>query len=178
MRVSDLLALYDYSYWANARLFPVLATLTDEEFTREVAGSYGSIRNTLVHMMSAESGWLDRCGGPERGERLNPTDFPTLDAVVTRWAIYEAQMRQFLGSLTDEDLTRSVVYTIPPLGVSGSGCVGELLHHAVNHNIHHRGQVALLVRALGYVPGNVDILFYYTERHEVVSAFRRTDAVV
>jgi uncharacterized damage-inducible protein DinB len=165
MTVGDLVTLYDYSYWANARLFPVLASLTDEEFTRDVAGSYGSVRTTLVHMMSAESGWLERCGGPYRGERLNPADFPTLDSVARRWATYEAQMRQFLATLTDQDLLRQVTYTIPPLGVSGTGRVGELLHHAVNHNIHHRGQVTLLVRLLGQVPGNVDVLFYYSAPH-------------
>ena len=31
-----------------------MQTLTPEEFTRSVAGSYESIRNTLVHVLSAE----------------------------------------------------------------------------------------------------------------------------
>lgn len=167
MTVADLIALYDYSCWANARLFPVIARLTDEEFTREVAGSYGSVRATLVHMMSAESGWLDRCGGPPRGERLNPADFPTLEMVARRWETYEAQMRQFLASLTDAALTRSITYTIPPLALTGAGRIGDLLHHAINHNTHHRGQVALLLRVLGQVPGNVDILFYHSEPHAI-----------
>jgi uncharacterized damage-inducible protein DinB len=168
--VTELITLFDYHYWANGRLFPVLAGLSDEQFTRDVAGSYGSIRNTLVHMMSAEAGWLDRCGGPPRGERLNPMDFPTLESVQRRWALYEEQMRQFLGSLSDADLLRPVVYTIPipPRGIEGVGRVGELLHHAAIHNIHHRGQVSLLVRALGHVPGNFDILFYYSERDAAV----------
>jgi uncharacterized damage-inducible protein DinB len=165
MTVADLVTLYDYSYWANARLFPVIARLTEEEFTREVAGSFGSVRSTLVHMMSAEAGWLDRCGGPPRGERLNPADFPTIDTVTSRWATYEEQLRRFLGSLTDADLTRSVTYTIPPLGMSGEGRVGDLLHHAAVHNTHHRGQVALLLRMLGQIPGNVDILFYYADAY-------------
>ena|SRR5215213_3373774 len=165
MTVADLLTLYDYSYWANARLFPVIARLTDEEFTREIAGSFGSVRSTLVHMMSAESGWLERCGGPPRGERLNPADFPTIGTVTSRWAAYEDQLRRFLGSMTDADLTRSITYTIPPLGMSGAGSVGELLHHAALHNTHHRGQVALLLRSLGQVPGNVDILFYYADSY-------------
>ena len=62
MHVAELARLYDYGYWANGRLFPVIAQLTEEQFTQDVAGSYGSIRNTLVHVMSAEWGWLDRCG--------------------------------------------------------------------------------------------------------------------
>ena len=38
--------------------------------------------------------------------------------------------------------------------------LGRLLHHAALHGVHHRGQVALLLRSLGYVPGNFDILIY------------------
>src|SRR5205823_2950267 len=79
MTVKDLEGLYDYGYWANKKLFHVISQLTPEEFTRPVAGSYGSIRNTMVHIMSAEWGWLSRCGGPERGARLNPGDYPTVN---------------------------------------------------------------------------------------------------
>ena len=63
MTIKDLEVLYDYGYWANGKLFEVIAQLTPEQFTRPVAGSYGSIRNTMVHVLSAEAGWLDRCGG-------------------------------------------------------------------------------------------------------------------
>ncbi len=48
MTVKDLERLYDYSYWANRKLFQVISQLTPEQFTRTVTGSYGSIRNTLV----------------------------------------------------------------------------------------------------------------------------------
>lgn len=68
MRAGDLLRLYDYGYWANKRLLDAVSQLTAEQFTQPVAGSYGSIRNTLVHVLSAEWGWLDRCGGPARGD--------------------------------------------------------------------------------------------------------------
>ena len=63
MTVDDLKTLFAYSSWANASLRDVVSGLTTEQFTRQVAGSYGSIRNTMVHMLSAEWGWLERCGG-------------------------------------------------------------------------------------------------------------------
>ena len=59
MTTKDLARLYDYGYWANRKLFGVMSRLTPEEFARPMAGSYGSIRNTLVHTLSAESGWLE-----------------------------------------------------------------------------------------------------------------------
>ena len=82
MTVRDLKERYDYGYWANQKLFKVLETLTPEEFTQSVAGSYGSIRNTLVHVLSAEAGWLERCGGPERRQG---TSRPAMRLLVHRY---------------------------------------------------------------------------------------------
>ena len=83
MRTPDLERLYDYGYWANAKLFGVLAGLTPDEFIRCVGGGHASVRNTLVHILSAEWGWLERCGGLRRGERLRPEVYPTPDSVRT-----------------------------------------------------------------------------------------------
>jgi uncharacterized damage-inducible protein DinB len=164
MTVRDLETLYGYSYWANAKLFDPLSRLTPEELVRPVAGSYGSIRNTLVHMMSAEGGCLDRCGGPKRAAPLKPEEFSTLESITSYWATQERTVRAFLAGLGDADLSRRFEFTVPLFSFTRVMAVGEILHHAAIHNIHHRGQVTLLLRALGHVPGNVDLLFYYAER--------------
>ena len=159
MTVRDLERLFNYGYWANGQLFDVVARLTPEEFSQPVAGSYGSIRSTLVHTMSAEAGWLDRCGGPKRGPRLDPASYPTFDSLQEHWRKVEQQVRQFLSTLSDEDLDRRIEYSFGP-DDTHSGTIGELMHHAANHAVHHRGQVALLLRMLGHVPGDFDLLFY------------------
>ncbi len=159
MRVRDLERLYDYNYWANTKLLDVVSQLTPDQFTQSVAGSYGSIRNTLVHVLSAEWGWLDRCGGPKRGERLNPEDYPTVESLTGAWTRVEEYMCGFLSGLKDEDLTRDIKFAMGS-GPKHSIPLGDLLQHAAVHAVHHRGQVALLLRALGYVPGNFDMLFY------------------
>lgn len=166
MTVKDLYVLYDYGYWANRKFFDVMSQLTPEQFTRPVAGSYGSIRNTMVHVLSAEAGWLDRCGGPKRGPRLNPDDFPTVESLVQAWNRVEAQVREFLGTLNDEDLARHAEYTTER-SETRSMPLGELMQHAAVHGVHHRGQVALLLRLVGSTPGNVDILFYHAAKRGV-----------
>jgi uncharacterized damage-inducible protein DinB len=162
MTAKDLETLFDYSYWANGKLFEVLSRLTPEQFTRPVAGSYGSIRNSLVHMMSTEWGWLDRSGGTPRGPRLSPTDFPTFASVTEQWQRIEGYVREFLASIRDDDLDRALEFVIVD-GPKQTLSVGQMMHHAAVHSVHHRGQVALLLRSLGYVPGNFDICFYYNQ---------------
>jgi uncharacterized damage-inducible protein DinB len=160
MTVRDLERLYDYSYWANRKIFSVLTQLTSEQFTQNVAGSYGSVRNTLVHILSAEWGWLDRCGGPARGPALKADDYPTVDSLIDRWTTVEAHMRSVLASLTDADLLRSIEFKLHPADRAHVMRLGDLLQHGANHGVHHRGQVALLLRVLGHVPGNFDLLIY------------------
>ncbi|HWQ35236.1 MAG TPA: DinB family protein [Blastocatellia bacterium] len=130
MNVRDLEVLYDYSYWADRRLFQSLAQLSPDQFTQPVAGSYGSIRNTLVHTLSAEWGWLDRCGGPQRGPRLNPDDYPDLESLVAAWNKVEVSLRDFLKNLKDEELHREIEFTIGG-PEKHSMPLGHLLQHAV-----------------------------------------------
>lgn len=113
MTVRDLERLYDYGDWANKKLMSVVSQLTPEEFTQTVAGSCGSVRNTLGHVLSAEWGWLDRCGGYPRGPALKADDFPTVSSVTETWTKVEAWVRAFLAGLGDDDLNRLVEYKNP-----------------------------------------------------------------
>ena len=171
MSLTDLERLYDYHYWANRKLLDAVSQLTTEQFTQTVAGSYGSIRNTLVHILSAEWGWLDRCGGPPRGERLRAEDYPTLASVVETWDRVERDMRAFLAGLREEDLSRDVEFSFgaaPKHSIPVSG----LLQHAVVHAVHHRGQVSMLVRMLGFTPGNYDLLMFDSQPRDTPAALK------
>jgi uncharacterized damage-inducible protein DinB len=164
MTVKDLQVLFDYGYWANRKLYETMSRLTPEQFTQTVDGSHGAIRNTMVHALSAEWGWLSRCGGPDRGAPLNPVDYPTVESIVAAWNKVEAYVREFLSKLRDQDLTRNIEFTIGGTEKRFMP-LGELLRHAANHGVHHRGQVSLLLRLLRYTPDNFDLLFYFAEKH-------------
>jgi uncharacterized damage-inducible protein DinB len=162
MTTHDVQGLYDYDSWANRKLLAVVSQLTSEQFTRHVAGAYGSIRNTLVHAYSAEWGWLARCGGAPRGDRLDASDYPTVESLAALWGRIEAYIHEFLSGLTADDLVRAVDVHIRP-GSTQSMAVGELMMHGAMHAVHHRGQAALLLRSLGFSPGNFDLLLFREE---------------
>ena len=70
--------------------------------------------------------------------------------------------RRFLDALRDDDLGRIVEFAIGD-GPKQTLSVGEMMHHAAIHGVHHRGQAAVLPRSLGYVPGDFDMVFYYRQ---------------
>jgi uncharacterized damage-inducible protein DinB len=162
MNVEDLNRVFDYCYWANRKLFDTVCQLGADHYTQPLPGTKGSVRDTMVHMLSAEWDWLDRCGGPKRAAPLNPADYPTPKVLIDRWSQIESSMRDFLAGLKDSDLARPIEFTIG--GFQRSMPLGDLLYHAANHGTHHRGQVSLRLRQLGYDPANFDILFYYAEK--------------
>jgi uncharacterized damage-inducible protein DinB len=69
-------------------------------------------------------------------------------------------VREFLAAIQDEDLDRVVEFVLGD-GTKQALSVGQMMHHAAVHSVHHRGQIALLLRSLGYVPHDFDIFFYY-----------------
>jgi uncharacterized damage-inducible protein DinB len=68
-----------------------------------------------------------------------------------------------LSKLKDEDLARVVEFATPS-GETRSMPIGDLMQHAATHGVHHRGQVAMMLRLLGHAPGNFDLLFYCAEK--------------
>lgn len=166
MTVKDLETLYAYGHWANVALLKVASRLSSPQFTQTVAGGHGSVRNTLVHVLSAEWGWLSRSGGPARGAALEPGNYPTVESVAQEWSRVYEYVRGFLATLKDEDLLREVEF-LNAQGEKRSMAVGQMLQHAATHAVHHRGQVALMLRLLRRVPGNFDLLLYFAEQRGV-----------
>ena len=100
---------------------------------------------------------------PAARRKARSDRFPTVASLVSTWGKVEADMREFLSGLKDADLAREIEFTLGG-PEKRSMPMGQLLRHGANHAVHHRGQVALLLRVLGHAPGNVDLFFYYSEK--------------
>jgi uncharacterized damage-inducible protein DinB len=49
-----LATLFRHNRWANLRLLDTCAGLSDAQWQAGVLGTYGSVRDTLVHLLAAE----------------------------------------------------------------------------------------------------------------------------
>ena len=63
--------LYDYTFWADAKLWESVLQLTDEQYTRELDYSHGSIQAQCFHMLATMHLYFTLL----RGERSRLADF-------------------------------------------------------------------------------------------------------
>lgn len=87
-------------------------------------------------------------------------DYPRYASVVAKWNEVEKQFAQFLTTLTDEALSRDLVF-FNLKGEKVSQKVWMSLQHLVNHSSYHRGQITTLVRQAGGTPVGTDLIAYY-----------------
>src|SRR5579862_251809 len=98
MTRDDIRLLYEYDRWANARVLQSASALSPEEFTRDLGGSFRSVRDTLVHIIGGEWIWLRYWADPpsssavltdlrtRRDLLFNPDSFPNLATLQLKWA--------------------------------------------------------------------------------------------
>ena len=184
MDIHDIRTQFEYLVWAHERMMQPVGELTPGDLARDLGSSHGSVRDTLVHMMSAEWIWLSRWHGISPAAMMDPTAFATLEAIEERWKSLRHELQRFLGQVRDEDLPTPVTYS----NFSGDELTLPLvctLQHLVNHNTYHRGQVATLLRQMGRQPAATDLNLFYLEdesrtarlqpRWETAPSIRRDD---
>jgi uncharacterized damage-inducible protein DinB len=170
MTKDDIQLLYEYDRWANNRVLQAVSTLSAEEFTRDLGGSFRSVRDTLVHIVGCERGWLTCWKEPSPSSTFvadfwarhnalfNPNAFPDLAAVQLEWAEVEREQVEFVNRVTNESLGRMLPVFTTQISLA------HLMQHLANHSTYHRGQVALMMRQLAAGPVATDFAVFLMER--------------
>jgi len=158
MTAKDIQLLYEYDRWANMRILGAAEALSAEQFTRDLGGSFRSVRDALLHILGGEWIWLRYWREPpltsallsdlvaRRGAMFNPHDFLNAAAVRLRWVEVEKDVAEFVISLTNESLEQMLPFRTTQVKLA------HLMQHVANHSTYHRGQVALMMRQLGTKP--------------------------
>jgi uncharacterized damage-inducible protein DinB len=171
MNKDDIQLLFEYDRWANNSVLQAASTLSAEQFTRDLGGSFGSVRDTLVHIISGEWGWLTiwkeqaltSAFVTELWNRIetsfDPKTYGDLAAVRTKWAEVKREQIEFVSGVTDESLKSMLPIRATHLSL------GHLMQHMANHSTYHRGQVSLMMRQLGAVPVATDFARFLLVGH-------------
>jgi uncharacterized damage-inducible protein DinB len=161
---ADLRELVDYNYWARDRIFEAVSALTPEQYARAMGNSFSSVRETLVHVYSAEWVWLSRWQGVSPTAPLSADQWPDLPSLVTSWTELEGKIRAVVGSVTDAGVGKVIEYKLLS-GQPGRSPFGSMIQHVVNHGTYHRGQVTTMLRQMGAAPPkSTDFITFVRER--------------
>ncbi len=162
MKKNEILTLYQYNAWANARILNTTAQVTAEQFLAPASYSHGGLRGTLVHTLFAEWIWRKRWEGVSPTEGPMPEDFPMFNSLRERWRAEEKTLIEFVEELSDETLERVVAYKTTS-GKPRQNSLWHLMLHLVNHGTQHRSEVAIMLTDFGHSPGDIDFITYLRE---------------
>jgi uncharacterized damage-inducible protein DinB len=158
MRRDDILALFDFNYWATHQMLAAAAPIPVEEFTAPATHTYRNLRGTLVHALDVELSWRRRLRAEPReiwDQSLTVADFPSVATLAERWASDEMEARAWLAELTDADLA-----AVMDLGDADRFPLWYYLAHIVTHGVQQRRDAALILEGFGQHPPEVDFLYY------------------
>lgn len=162
MNKQDILTLYNYNQWANAKILNAASNVTREQYLASASFPHGGLRGTLVHAMFAEWIWRTRWEGTSPATRLKPEEFPTLEALRVRWAEEEKQLMDFVAGVSEERLNATFNYQNTS-GKPFTKILWQVMAHVVNHGTQHRTEAAAILTDLGHSPGDIDMITFLIE---------------
>jgi uncharacterized damage-inducible protein DinB len=156
--------LFAYHYWASEKVWDCILSLTDKQFTQSIEYSVGSIRNHVVHVMSASGRWIQRLQGVAVKPHLDFEDYPTRALAKAKWDAMKAEMLTYIESLNQAQLDKQVEWELPAHGIRAANTRWEVLLQVVNHGTDHRAQIlAMLHHHFGVQTVEQDLIFYLVE---------------
>jgi uncharacterized damage-inducible protein DinB len=151
--------LYRYNAWANGRILDAAAGLTREQLLAGGGASFDSVRDTLVHAMSAQWTYLERWQGRSPRAPLDPGEFADLGAIRQWWDGLERRTETFVDGLDDSRLAGIVEY-VNAAGERWAYPLWQQMVHQVNHATQHRSEAAVMLTHFGHSPGWLDFLYF------------------
>jgi uncharacterized damage-inducible protein DinB len=138
--------------------------LTPEQYTKDLANSFGSVRDTVAHIYFAEWVWYSRWIGSPPSSFPSADVFPDVATLRRVWRDQEAKVRLFVGGVGEKNVDRVFDYRLFN-GQPAKSMFRHMLQHVVNHATYHRGQVTTMLRQLGVdPPKSQDLITFYRER--------------
>ncbi len=163
MSRSDLEDAFGHHVWATIRLIDVCSALSAEQLESPVFGTYGSILDTMRHIVGADASYLFRI----TGGRVSNIDEETMELAELRTVMERnaGEWAALLAAGVDPDLEivsrhADGSMTRDRLGIR----IAQVLHHGTDH----RSQICTGLTALGIEPPDIDVWAFGEQDGSVV----------
>ena len=163
MNRSLLSDAFGHHVWATLRLLDACDPLTPEQLSSAVPGTYGSILDTMRHLVGSDAGYLAALTGGAR-PRIDE-DRMDLTALRVEMERDGGAWSSLLAGDPDPD---AVVVRRRDDGSETHASIGIRLAQAIHHGTDHRSQVCTALTALGIEPPAIDVWDYASDQGKVV----------
>ncbi len=140
----------EHNQWVNQRLYDVVATLSDEDYFADRGAFFGSIHNTLNHILLGDTIWMHRIDGqgeiPKGG--LDAVLHDTFAATRAAREELDARIIASVDALDEAALAAPVRFKARN-GDDVAIATDLMVANLFNHEVHHRGQVHAMLTGLG-----------------------------
>jgi len=158
---SALDELFWHNLWANLRLLQACAALSDEQMAANAPGTYGSVRDTLVHIAAAEARYVAVLAGQDpqqSGEEIawESEPFPGVEDLRERVRRSSEALVVFVQGYDPEQVLRGDFR-----GQTYEMSVSVPLLQAINHATEHRAHVMTVLSQCGVEPPVLDGWTYW-----------------
>ena len=148
--------LYKHHLWANVALLEVCESLPGEALDAGAAGTYGNVRDTLVHLLAGEGRYLYAMAGRgESADALKEGSFPGIAELKRRAQVSGEELIQ----LAEKQTTNEII-NVERGGRQFEIPVSIFFAQAINHGTEHRAHVCTALTQHGVEPPNLDVWTY------------------
>lgn len=148
---TTLVELIRYNNWANTEILATCQRLTAEQLSAAAPGTYGTIRDTLEHIIRAEASYVGRMTGNRPHPPFKWEEQPAL-------ADISAFANEVARALLD------AAQRIPPTSIVHEEENGKFIDYqarllfiqTIDHGIEHRTNITTILSGLGLPAPEVD----------------------
>jgi uncharacterized damage-inducible protein DinB len=138
-----------FAHWKTVRkgLLKVLGMFEEDELHYQPYEGAWSVGEILLHIANAEEGWFRYAVTKEFDEwpgNHTLDNYPTFESIQALLIEIHNWTETYLSGLTQEDYYRDV-----SLPWDENIHLGWIIWHVLEHEIHHRGELSLILGLLG-----------------------------
>lgn len=149
MTENYLVELFEHNNWANRQIIQACYALDDEQLDAEPrSATKGSIRQTLMHFVASQQGYLSLLTLPVEERRKIPLNFTELlESADASGEGLLSLAREELGRPSKTQIQTTDGYLVEPWVV---------MVQVINHATEHREQIKSMLSTLGVTPPDID----------------------
>jgi uncharacterized damage-inducible protein DinB len=136
--------MFEYNLWANTQLIEICSGLVDEQLDTEIEGVFGRIHPTLVHIIRAEGGYLNRLSGSRPWAEDFDWDHMPMSGLLEKAQLSGSQLIAIASKANP-----AIRHDVEGRGEQAHFFNWTVLLQALYHGIEHRTQIKILLTQLG-----------------------------